>query len=550
MVASEEEAAELDVDVVVVGSGAAGLSAALCASVQGARVVVLEKAPLVGGTSAMSGACSWIPNHHHMHELNVTDSREEALSYIRAVAPDGWHNEEEPLWQAFVQYAPEMLKFLERHSPLLFAPCRDPDPYEDAPGAKAYGRNVTPRPIKLSTLGPWRDRLRQSTMVHLFNYEEVVDTNFYAHPVRGMLRFGPVALYRRLTGRRTKGGALIAGLLRGCLDRGCEVRLEARARRLVVREGRIAGIEVTHQGRDLTINAAKGVVLASGGFEWNAELMAKYLPGPLVWRGSPDTNTGDGHLMALEVGARLDRMDQSLIIGTTPVSYEGRDQGCPAGDHWLPHSMIVNQRGERFVNEKQMNIGLAFEDRDPRTGEPVNLPAWRIYDRSFAKKYGHALPRKKPDGKVLFQADSLRELAARIGVDADGLVQTARRFSEFARNGVDEDFGRGATRWDRVRGGDPDNKPNPTLGAIETAPFYAMPFHASYLGTKGGPRTNARAQVLREDGTVIAGLYAAGNVMANPFGSKAVGAGTTIGPCLTWGYIAGLNAMEEAGFTA
>jgi 3-oxosteroid 1-dehydrogenase len=188
-----------------------------------------------------------------------------------------------------------------------------------------------------------------------------------------------------------------------------------------------------------------------------------------------------------------------------------------------------------------MNIGLAFAERDPESGTPVHLPAWRIYDSQFAAKYPHAMPKKSvPDN--FFSAGTLQELARVIDVDPDGLAETARRFSAFARAGVDDDFGRGATIWDRNRGGDPRNAPNPTLGTIERPPFYAMPFKASFLGTKGGARTNEKAEVLTPDGTPIPGLYAAGNATAHFFGSRGVGAGTTLGPCLTWGYIAGTNA--------
>jgi len=182
---------------------------------------------------------------------------------------------------------------------------------------------------------------------------------------------------------------------------------------------------------------------------------------------------------------------------------------------------------------------------DPDTGTPAHLPAWRIYDNQFATKYPHAMPNKSvPDN--YFTAATLEELAGKIDVDPDGLAATGRRFSAFARAGVDDEFGRGASIWDQNRGGDPDHKPNPTLGTIEQAPFYAMPFKAGFLATKGGARTNARAEVLNQEGEVIAGLYAAGNVMANSFGSKGVGAGTTLGPCLTWGYIAALNAVGVA----
>ena len=531
-------------DVVVVGSGAAGLSAALRARGDGASVLVLEKAPVIGGTTAMSGGCIWLPRHHYMAGMGLSDSREAVLDYIRAVSPDGWHNTEEPLWAAFVDHAPDMLKFVEAHSPTRFEPNRDPDPYAEAPGGMAYGRNVSPAPLPLGILGPWRDKVRQGTVALQLSYGEVLDNHFFSNPKKWMPRFLPRLLWRKLRGMRARGNALTIGLLKGCLDKGVAVWPEASATRLVMAEGRVIGIELERAGEAVAVDVEKGVILASGGFEWNPEMMAEHFPGPVEWTASPSTNTGDGQRMAEAAGAQLDHMEEALIMGTTPVTYEGRLQGQPAADYFLPHSMIVNRHGRRFVNEKQMNVGLAFAEMDSETGTPAHLPAWRIYDAQFAAKYPHALPSKTvPDNH--FSADTLTNLALAIGVDPVGLVETAARFSDFARVGVDDDFGRGCSIWDRNRGGDPRQKPNPTLGTIEKPPFHAMPFKASFLGTKGGPRTNEKAEVLNRDGSPIAGLYAAGNVMANSFGSKGVGAGTTLGPCLTWGYIAGMNAAAR-----
>lgn len=532
-------------DVVIVGTGAAGLSAALAASINGAKVLVLEKADVIGGTTAMSGGCIWAPRHHYAAKMGVEDSRDEVLKYIRAVSPEGWHNTEEPLWAAFVDHVPEMLKFVEAHSPTRFVPNNEPDPYTEAEGGLPKGRNVSPAPLPLGILGAWQDKVRKPTLSIWLSYEEVVDTYFFANPKKWALRYAPRLLWRTLRRKRTRGNALSIGLLKGCLDAGVEIWTGAAASRLVETNGVVSGIEVEHAGDTVSVAAPQGVILASGGFEWNPEMMAEHFPGPIEWTASPSTNTGDGQRMAAAVGAQLDRMDQALIMGTTPVMYEGRIQGQPAADYFLPHSMIVNRHGKRFVNEKQMNVGLAFNERDPATGAPMHLPAWRIYDGQFASKYPHALPNKSIEGNH-FRADTLEELAAQIDVDPSGLVATAKRFSNFARAGVDADFDRGSNTWDRMRGGDPAHKPNPVLGTIEQAPFYAMPFKASFLGTKGGPRTNERAQVLREDGSVIEGLFAAGNVMANCFGSKGVGAGTTLGPCLTWGYVAGLNAARAA----
>ncbi len=529
-------------DLIVVGTGAAGLSAALTAAVHGARTLVLEKAPVIGGTTAMSGGCIWIPGHHHMARLGLRDSKEAALEYIRAASPAGWHNTEEPLWAAFVDHAPEMLKFVEAHSPARFDVNRDPDPYAELPGGMAYGRNVSPAPIRIGKLGSWRNKVRQPTTKFPISYGEVVDNFFYANPKKGTLRLLPRLIWRRLTGASVRGQALTVGLLKGCLDHGVEISPECPAKHLLTEDGRVTGLEVERDGRTVRVAASKGVILASGGFDWNKDMMAEHFPGPVEWTASPRTNTGDGQRMAADIGAQLDHMDQALVMGAAPVTYEGHPHGEPASDYFLPHSMIVNRHGRRFVNEKQMNIGLAFAQMDPDTGIPAHLPAWRIYDAQFARKYPHAMPKDSVPGNR-FQADTLADLAGQIEVDADGLIETARRFSEFARTGIDADFDRGASIWDRNRGGDPANKPNPTLGSIDRPPFYAMPFKAAYLATKGGARTNERAEVLDRNGAPIPGLYAAGNVMANPFGSKGVGAGTTLGPCLTWGYIAALNAV-------
>lgn len=532
------------VDVLVLGSGAAGLAAALAVARGGLSVLVVDKSPWLGGTTAMSGGCMWVPAHHRMGEVGETDSPEEALTYIRSVAPKGWAETEDALWQSYVQAAPAMLKMLETETPLQFTVGQEPDPYAELPGGKRRGRNVSPKAIALSVAGPLRAKLRPSTWPAIFTYNEVSDTQFLAHPWRGMMRFGWRAAWRRLTGRRAMGQGLTAGLLAGCHARGVQFLTDAPARELVIEQDRVVGARLERNGSSEIVRASRGVLLATGGFEWNQEMMARYLPGPVELTGSPDTNTGDGHKMAEAVGAALAHMDQSLIYPTKEITYDGRPHGLPAKDIKLPHIMLVNKHGKRFVNEVEVNLGLAFEIRDPATRQPVNLPAWRIFDRQYVSKYSHCLPKRR-EPPALYRADTLEELARQIGVDPAGLVDSARRMTKFAHAGQDKDFGRGSHIWDTQVLGDHEHGPNPILGSIEEPPFYAVPFHASYLGTKGGTRTNEHGQALRPDGSRIAGLYAAGNAMANPIGSKAVGAGTTLGPCLTWGYICGQSLLRE-----
>jgi 3-oxosteroid 1-dehydrogenase len=536
-------------DVVVVGSGSAALACALTAAVGGARVIILEKAAVLGGTSAMSGAGTWIPANHHMLAAGMADSGGEALTYLRAAAPAGWQAREDPLWQAFVAHAPAMLEFLEAHTPLEFELVHHPDFYSEAPGGKFTGRMVSPKTISRNILGPWRDRIRRSTQPHIFTYRELIVGTVLSRPVRTLLAMAPRLIYRYLTRRVGMGNALITGLLKGCLERGCTIMAEARARRLITDAdpgGRVIGIEVETTAGIKRVGAARGVVLATGGFEWNDELRARHFPGEIGLIGSPSTNTGDGHAMAAAVGAALDRMDQANIYPSTVTTYEGRRQALPLNELQQPHCILVNRRGQRFVSEGDPNVGVALDARDGATGQPIHVPAWRIFDARCARRSRLAMWFGRRDPGWFRRAGSIAELAGLIGLDPEVLAATVARFNGFAHQGRDEDFSRGESAWERFYTADPA-KPggNGALGTIERPPFWAAPFHRAILVTKGGPRTNELGQVLRSDGSRIAGLYCAGVAMANPIGSKAVGAGTTIGPCLTFGYICGLNLLRE-----
>ncbi|HLY21925.1 MAG TPA: FAD-dependent oxidoreductase [bacterium] len=535
-----------EADVVVVGSGAAGLSAALAAAAGGARALVLEKAPVLGGTTAMSGAGTWIPANRHMLAAGLADSEDEVLMYLRAVAPEGWRDVEESLWRAFAGAAAEVLTFIETHTPLEFELVHHPDPYAEAPGGRAHGRMLSPRPISRNILGPWRDRIRPFTVGQLFTYREMVVGPVLSRPVGTLLRMAPTLMYRWLTRRVGMGNALVTGLVKGCLDHGVEIIAEARAHRLVTDGGegpweRVAGVEAVRRGRPLTVKASRGVVLATGGFEWDPDLRARYFPGEVGLIGSPRTNTGDGQRMAVAAGAKLDRMDQALIYCVLPIRYEGHRHAVPITDVYAPHCILVDRAGRRFLNEGRPNLGVVIDERDPATGLPVHLPAWRIFDTQFARKNPTVMLLGRMDRGWLRKARSVAELAGTINCNPDVLTETVERFNRFARTGRDEDFHRGETAWEKFNAPDPgpETGGNGALGTIRIPPFYAAPYDRAILATKGGPRTNERGQVLREDGSVIEGLYCAGVAMANPIGSKAVGAGSTIGPCLTWGYICG-----------
>jgi 3-oxosteroid 1-dehydrogenase len=530
-------------DVVIIGSGAAAASAGLRAALGGLSVLMLEKTELLGGTSAMSGAGVWIPVNHHAAEAGIADSAEDALDYLRSASPEGWRASEDTLWRSFVEAAPRMLAFLEAHSPLRFALTNEPDPLAEKPGGKEGGRMVSPLPLPRRLIGRFARKLRPSTLPHLFTYQEMLGFDPYHRPIGAALRLAPRILWRLATGRRGQGNALMIGLIKGCLDAGCSIELEARVSSLLVDEasGAVIGVVAEKAGAPCRIMARRGVVLAAGGFDWNEALRQRNFPGPLDRIGAPRGNEGDAHLMAENVGAFLAHMDQANVYPCLPTVYEGKLHGLPATFQAEPHAILVDRGGQRFVSECDYNIGEALDRREPESGQPRHLPAWVVADSRFLGRSPifrrHA--RLEPDWLVT--ARTLDGLAERTGLPAAALQATVARFNGFCLTGHDEDFKRGESIWERKKYGGAAAQLRP----IERAPFVAIRFNRCLLGTKGGVRTDDKGRALRADGSVIPGLYAAGLSMANPIGTRALGAGTTLGPNLTWGFICGEALMHD-----
>ena len=531
-----------ETDALVLGSGAAGLTAALTAAVAGLRVTVLEKTDRLGGTSAMSGAGTWIPANHHAEAAGIEDSPAEALAYIRAAAPEGWPATDDALWARLVEASPAMLRFLEAHSPLRFALTPEPDPLRDLPGAKKRGRMLSPLPLSRWKAGRFALRIRKSTIPELFTYHEAVETDLYHHPFRTAFQLWPQLLWRVLTNTRGKGTALVTGLLRGCLDAGVRIVPEARAVELTQdATGTVTGAVVEHRGARHRIIATRGVVIATGGFEWDTERLARHFPGKVDYLGSPPGNTGDGHRMAEAVGASLEKMDQATLTPCVPTPHQGHLMARPVPFHTEPNAIIVNRHARRFANELRFNIGESMDERD-EAGNPIHLPCWVISDTRLLDRLPPARWAARADPGWLKRAGSIAELAALTGLDAAALEATVARFNGFCAAQKDGDFGR-ASAADAAASGDKRRRGG--LEAIERAPFLAMPFNRSILGTKGGPKTNEHAEVLRPDGSVIAGLFAAGASSANPLGTRGVGTGTTIGPYMAWGHVAGLRLAQR-----
>ena len=515
-------------DVIVVGSGAAGLSAALAAVVDGAKVLVLEKSHVLGGTTAMSAAGTWVPANHHMLAAGLEDSAEETLTYLRATAPEGWAADEDELWQALAENSAPMLRFLEDKTPLVFELVNHPDFYVEAPGGKLFGRMVSPTLISRYILGRWWNRVRKSVKPQFFTYKEMVG-GVLKDPMRALLKLGPSLVWRVLAGKVGLGNGLTVGLVRGCLDHGCRIVMDAPVQRLVMEGDAVVGVEAEIGGTLAVLQARKGVVLATGGFDWSSDYMSEHFP-DIDLVGAPDSNTGDGQRMAAEAGALLERMDQANIAPATFTTYEGRRHAQPLYETYAPHCILVNRHGQRFVSEGSPALGSAIDERD-EAGKQKHLPAWRIFDSRYANRLSKIYAAKDP--AFVRPADTIEALAQKIGLDPRALRATVERFNGWSKEGVDRDFHRGETAWERYYTKDS------ALGTVEQAPFFAAPFLYVSLGTKGGPRTNRHGQVLRPDRSVIGGLYCAGIAMANPIGTRAVGAGTTIGPCLTFGYVAG-----------
>lgn len=539
-------------DVVIIGSGGAGLCAALSARAAGASVLLLEATSTVGGTTVFSGGQVWIPNHPYMSATGIADSREEGLAYLRNTSPERGGPADEARWAAFVDNGPRMIRFLEERTPLRFKPNDYPDYFAEAPGGKPKGRCLESIPFAPGRLGGRRRDLRYPPDINRTNlpltWAEVHEglQNFTA---REMLKLGPRILYRYAAGQLTGSRALVAGLYAGCLQSGVEVALLARAKELLVTDGKVTGVRFDYPGRRVDVSARGGVILATGGFDWNPDLVKQYVPGRIDYTACVPSNRGDGLLMATAAGARLARMDDAMYwpgIRKPDYFYEGAPLGTLASSlRSFPHCIVVNRTGRRFANESGANFGLDLQVIDRATGQLPNLPCWSVFDAQFLK-YGALeagiMPNKELPSWVR-RFDSLDALATQLGIDGGALVETVRRFNACAREGRDPEFRRGEAMHDRCYGA--GNTPFPNLGTLEKPPFCAIELVATTLGTKGGPMTTERWEVIQENGTPIPGLYAIGTV-ADALGRLQISGGGTLGPGLTAGYIAANAAAWRA----
>jgi succinate dehydrogenase/fumarate reductase flavoprotein subunit len=373
---------------------------------------------------------------------------------------------------------------------------------------------------------------------------EAMSWGVFANP----LGFDHKMVYQRYKAGIVHGGtALVGKLLLACLARGVEPWLEAPGKQLVLDDGVVVGVVVQRGDRAVTIRARKGVILASGGFEWAEDLRKAFLPLELTHPLSPPSCDGDGLRMAMAAGAALGNMGEAWWTPAIAIPGETREgQPMYRGEfsvRCLPHSIIVNRRGQRFTCEAHNynDATKPFFHHDPVAYDRPNVPAWLIVDAQYVARYSLVTT---PPGKVpewVITAGSLDELAAQLGISAPGLRATVARWNQMAERGVDDDFRRGESAFDRYYG-DPKHQPNPNLGTLAQAPFHAIPIHAGAMGTKGGPQVDVDGRVLHAGGGAIPGLYAAGNAMSAVAGHGYAGPGITIATAMAWGYLAARHA--------
>jgi len=537
-----------NVDVIVLGTGAAGMTAALAAHEAGASVALIERGSRIGGTSAISGGVIWVADNPRMRAAGMADSPAEALAYFRSLDHGDLVDE---VLEAFVDHGPEALEFLEGIEALKVAVLPGyPDYYLDRPGAKPEGSRALDHDLfALGELGDWAARI--------YAIEEPKPLMLRETPLGGATQMPPMeVLGQRMAARQCGfGQAMVARLLKACLSRGIEPLLGVETHRLIKEGARITGIEGLRDGQPFALTARRGVVIATGGFEWDEDLRQTFLRGPVTAPASPPTARGEGLSLAMAAGAKLGNMTNAwwaptLVTPDAPwASGEQRAQIILI-ERTVPHSIMVNRSAKRFCNEaaNYSALGGVFHQFDPANYDYLNLPAYLIFDAQYAARY--PLGTRQPGQPIpdwVMRGDTIEALAEQIGLDAATLAETVARFNAHAEAGHDPDFGRGTSAYDHFYGDRSRQGAAVTLGAIREAPFYAVQIHSGLLGTNGGPRTDGQGRVLGHDGAPIPGLLGAGNAIACPTGGIYAGAGGTLGPALTFGYLAGRTAALANG---
>jgi 3-oxosteroid 1-dehydrogenase len=541
---------DLTRDLVIVGSGAGSMCASFVAKKHGKSSLIVEKQAKVGGSTAFSGGIIWVPQNRC---LKAEDSFEKARLYLDSVIGDVGRASTPVIRDAYVRETHQMIAFLEQLG-MRFEHARSPDYYSAAPGALAEGRSLICPLFDINQLGEWAEHLgRFEAWPPLpIKTSEFANLALVRRTWAGKWTVAKVLsrlMYQKITGKRLRGmGNAVQGrMLQIALRDGIEIWRESPMTELIYKDGRVTGVAVRRNGAIMRIAAREAVLLDSGGFSRSDAMRREYQPKPsgAHWTVANPGDTGEVIKAAMALGGAVDLMDAALW---SPSSFQpdGRFYGFHVpNDAGKPHCIVVDGTGLRFANESQgyVDFGRAMYARQA-------VPSWAVLDSRHRKNYpwGMAAPGRTPDDWIksgfMKEATSLNELARQCGMEPSVLAETVRRFNGFAAKGVDEDFGRGEGAYDRLNSGDPTYKLNPSLGALEQPPFYAVQLWPADVGTQGGLVVDEFARVLRDDGSTIQGLYATGNCTASITGRSYPGGGASISKALTFAYIAARHAFR------
>lgn len=549
-------------DFVVVGSGGGSMCAGLVMRSAGKGVVILEKTGLVGGTTARSGGVMWIPNNRFMKRDGVEDSLEQAERYLDSVAGDGSDapGTSRERRRAYLTEAPKMLEFLIQQGIELTRVKFWPDYYDDRPGGSKEGRTVIAKLFNVKELGEWRDKLRPGMLATMGDPAAYVDEGMMIRTMkvssagkRALLKVGLRTVFSRLIGRYyvSAGAALQGRMLKAALAAGVDIRINTPVSELIVEDGVVKGVLTIKDGKPWRIGSKLGVLVNAGGFARNQAMRDKYQPGTRAeWSNVPEGDTGEMIQEMMRHGAAVAQMEEmvgfqaSMAPGSENAVIKPGVQAQVAS----PHAILVDQSGVRYQNEGGSYHAFCKGMLERHKSVPA-VPSWTIFDQQHVSKYpiagvspGKQIPQRWYDEGFLHKADSIEALAKLIKVEPATLKATVERFNGFVAKNRDEDFHRGDREYDRWLG-DSTHKPSATLGTIVQPPFYAMPVVPGDVSTFGGVVTDPQARVLRNDGSAISGLYATGVSTASVMGRSYPGAGASVGPSFTFGYIAAKHAL-------
>ncbi len=548
------EGMDEEYDFVVVGSGGGSMCAGLVMHGAGKSVLILEKTDMVGGSTAKAGGVMWIPNNKYMAQDGVTDSLEQGEAYLNAVvearegdAP-GTSRERR---RTYITEANAMIDFLEREGLEFQRAPLWPDYYDEREGG-TLGRTVHAKIFDVNQLGEWKHKLRFGAMnfpLPLFEITRLPLIRRAWLARRLAVKAVLMGIYAKLTGKEyvSAGTALQGRMLQAALKAGIELRTGAPVSRVIQDEsGRVIGVETEKDGKPWRVGARLGVLLNAGGFSHNQQMRDTYIPLTRTeWTHAAEGDTGDMHRELMRIGAHMAQMDE--FVGNQMMLPPNEEPGGAQMQLAKPHAFLVDQSGVRYMSEGGSYM-LFCQNMIERHQTVPAVPSWMIMDSQFMKYHmlassmpGVSKPKEWYSSGFLKKSKTIEGLAEAIGVDPAALKATTERFNGFARKGVDEDFGRGHNAYDAWLG-DHTNKPNPALGTVEKGPFYAVKIVPGDVGTFGGAVTDCNARVLREDGSVIEGLYATGTTTAAVMGRTYPGAGCSIGPSFTFGFVAAKHA--------